>query len=96
MGRDWRTLIAGSHIQPNDQSFEAYTDGILVISRVLGERFAVSAESRYRRRGSSDSAIGQPIESFQVGVFVTVRPLESARLPALIPYDTYTDWFVHR
>lgn len=86
MGRDWRMLIVGGHVQPNDRQVAAYTDGILAISRVLGERLAVSVESRYRRRGASDTGTGQPIESFQIGVFVTVRPLESARLPALTPY----------
>ena len=83
LGRNWRLLISGSHMQPDSQEVAAYSDAILAIARMLGERFSVSVESRYRRRGATTS--GEPIESFQAGVFLTLRPPGGARQSTLTP-----------
>jgi hypothetical protein len=83
MGRDWRLLMFGFHMEPDSQQVPAYTDGLLTLSRLFSERYAVSLESRYRRHGATDR--GQGLDSLQVGVFWTVGPLGSVREPTLIP-----------
>lgn len=84
LGRNWRLLISGSHMQPDSQEVASYSDGTLAIARQLGERFSLSVESRYRRRGAT--TIGEPIESLQAGVFLTLRPPGGWRQSTLTPY----------
>jgi hypothetical protein len=74
LGRQWEVRLVGSHVQPDRVRgavplYGPSEEGYGSVSRRLGRSFELSAEGRYRRRGGT--VVLDPVETMQVGVFVT-------------------------
>lgn len=85
IGRDWEWRIVASHVQPDaaaaGRAYGSTDDAFVSLGRRLGRRLEVSAEARYRRRGT---ALALPeIQAVQAAVFVTLlSPTGRTILPA--------------
>lgn len=75
IGRAWTLQVAGTHVKPETPEGASVTystpDEVSVsLGRRLGRLFGISAESRYRRRGATNTY--PAIDGFQAGVFVSL------------------------
>jgi hypothetical protein len=75
IGRAWTLQVAGTHVKPETPDGASFTystpdESSVSLGRRLGRLFGVSAESRYRRRGATNTY--PAIEGFQAGVFLSL------------------------
>jgi hypothetical protein len=75
MGRAWTLQLAGIHVMPETPEGTVFTystpdEASVSLGWRIGSLFQISAESRYRRRGST-STLGA-IEEIQAGVFLSL------------------------
>jgi hypothetical protein len=83
MGRRWELSVSGQHARPDSAPegvppYEPTDDVRAALACRVSDRFEVSAESRYRRRGARGD--GAAIGAIQAGLFMTMRSRSGPRV----------------